>query len=45
MIEKVELRLKSEFDGLELGVSLRVPERPWGILQLVHGMADRKSVV
>lgn len=43
MIEKVELRLKSEFDGLELGVSLRVPERPWGILQLVHGMAEHRE--
>lgn len=40
---KEEFSIKSNFDGLELGVSLRVPEHPQGILQLVHGMAEHRE--
>ncbi len=43
MIEKSEFTLKSDFDGLELGASLRVPKQPRGILQLVHGMAEHRE--
>lgn len=35
--------LKSKFDGVELGVSLRAPANPVGILQLVHGMAEHRE--
>lgn len=42
-MKKEELTLVSDFDGLELGVSLRIPERPRGILQLVHGMAEHRE--
>lgn len=41
---KVEgFTVKSQHDGLELGVSLRIPEQPVGILQLVHGMAEHRE--
>lgn len=42
-MRKEEFKLKSDFDGLELGASLRVPEHPQGILQLVHGMAEHRE--
>lgn len=42
-MEKEEFTIKSNHDGLELGVSLRIPERPRGILQLVHGMAEHRE--
>lgn len=38
-----EFTIKSQHDGLELGVSLRIPEHPVGILQLVHGMAEHRE--
>lgn len=43
MIKTEEFTLKSQHDGLELGVSLRIPEHPVGILQLVHGMAEHRE--
>ena len=50
-----EFTLKSNHDGLELGVSLRIPQNaqqnpsseavmPKGIVQLVHGMAEHRSL-
>lgn len=42
-IQKSEFAITSKFDGLELGVSLRVPDQPRGILQLVHGMAEHRE--
>lgn len=42
-MEKQELTLTSNFDGLTLGVSIRIPEHPRGILQLVHGMAEHRE--
>lgn len=42
-MKKKEFTLKSDFDGLELGVSMRIPEKPTGILQLVHGMAEHRE--
>lgn len=38
-----EFTLKSQHDDLDLGVSLRIPEHPVGILQLVHGMAEHRE--
>ena len=38
-----EFTIRSQHDGLELGVSLRIPEHPIGILQLVHGMAEHRE--
>ncbi len=43
MIKKLETTLESQHDGLNLSLSLRVPEHPKGILQLVHGMAEHKE--
>ncbi len=43
MIKSEEFTLKSEHDALELGVSLRIPEHPIGIIQLVHGMAEHRE--
>lgn len=42
-ITREELTLKSAHDGLELGVSIRFPDHPRGILQLVHGMAEHRE--
>lgn len=42
-MKKEEFTIKSNFDGLTLGVSLRIPEKPTGILQLVHGMAEHRE--
>lgn len=42
-MKKEEFTLKSKHDDLELGVSLRIPEQPTGILQLVHGMAEHRE--
>lgn len=42
MIEKQEFTLKSQHDGLELGVTVVRPEAPKGILQIVHGMAEHR---
>ncbi len=41
--QREELTLKSNYDGLNLGVSLRVPNTPKGIIQLVHGMAEHRE--
>lgn len=38
-----DITLKSRHDDLELGVSLRIPEKPVGIVQIVHGMAEHKE--
>ncbi len=38
-----ELTIRSDYDQLELGVSIRLPENPVGILQLVHGMAEHRE--
>lgn len=43
MIQREETTIISQHDGLELGVSLRIPEHPVGILQLVHGMAEHRE--
>ncbi|MCI8589861.1 MAG: alpha/beta hydrolase [Clostridiales bacterium] len=43
MIQKEEIKIQSEQDGLWLGVSIRIPEQPIGILQLVHGMAEHRE--
>lgn len=42
-MQREELKTKSNYDGLELGVSIRIPEHPTGILQLVHGMAEHRE--
>ena len=38
-----EIVIKSQHDDLELGVNLRIPENPVGIVQIVHGMAEHKE--
>ncbi len=38
-----EFKITSQQDNLELGVSLRIPERPRGILQIVHGMSEHRE--
>lgn len=43
MIQSSEFTLQSQHDRLDLGVSLRFPEHPIGILQLVHGMAEHRE--
>lgn len=43
MIKTEELTIKSQHDNLELGVSLRIPDHPKGILQIVHGMAEHRE--
>lgn len=43
MIKREETTIISKHDGLELGVSLRIPEHPIGILQIVHGMAEHRE--
>lgn len=43
VMAKEEFVLKSEFDGIELGASLRAPASPVGVLQLVHGMAEHRE--
>ncbi len=42
-MKREEITIKSDYDQLELGVSLRIPEQPVGILQLVHGMAEHRE--
>lgn len=42
-MKQEEFTLKSNHDGLELGASLRIPEHPRGILQIVHGMAEHRD--
>ena len=43
-MQREEFTLKSQHDGLNLGVSLRIPAgEPRGILQLVHGMAEHRE--
>ncbi len=43
MIQKLETTLKSQHDGLVLGVTVFVPAgQPRGILQIVHGMAEHR---
>lgn len=43
MIKQLETTLNSKHDDLPLSLSLRIPEHPRGILQLVHGMAEHKE--
>ena len=44
MIKTEKLKIKSDFDGLELGVILTAPQtEPTGILQLNHGMCEHKE--
>lgn len=42
-MKREKLTLKSNSDQLELGVSIRIPEKPQRILQLVHGMAEHRE--
>ncbi len=42
-MERIETTLKSDHDGLALGLSIFIPEHPRGILQLVHGMAEHRE--
>lgn len=35
--------IESQHDGLKLSLSLIIPERPIGIVQLVHGMAEHRE--
>lgn len=42
-MKREELTIKSNYDGLKLGVSIRTPEKPIGIIQLVHGMAEHRE--
>lgn len=42
-MQKLETTLESRHDGLRLSLSLRIPDHPKGILQLVHGMAEHKE--
>lgn len=42
-MQKEELLLKSTYDNIPLGVSIRIPEHPIGILQFVHGMAEHRN--
>lgn len=41
--KKEELTIKSNYDGLELGLSIRTPDKPTGVIQLVHGMAEHRE--
>lgn len=41
--QKEEFTLKSNYDGLDLGVSLRISADSKGIIQLVHGMAEHRE--
>lgn len=38
-----EFTITSNYDGLILGVSMKVPKNPKGIIQLVHGMAEHRK--
>ncbi len=42
-MKREEITIRSNRDGLDLGVSIRIPEHPTGILQLVHGMAEHRE--
>lgn len=42
-MKREEITIRSDRDGLDLGVSIRIPEHPTGILQLVHGMAEHRE--
>ncbi len=42
-MKREEITIRSNCDGLDLGVSIRIPEHPTGILQLVHGMAEHRE--
>ena len=37
------LKIKSDFDGLQLDVLLEIPEKVKGIVQIAHGMAEYKE--
>lgn len=44
MVQKLETKIKSNADGLELGVTIMVSDQaPRGILQVVHGMAEHRK--
>lgn len=38
-----EFKIRSSYDGLELGVSLCAPRDPQGIIQLSHGMCEHRT--
>ena len=42
-MQREEFKITSQQDNLELGVSLRIPERPRGIMQIVHGMSEHRE--
>lgn len=42
-MKREEITIRSNRDGLDLGVSIRIPKHPTGILQLVHGMAEHRE--
>lgn len=42
-MKKEELTIKSDYDGLELGVSICTPDKPSGMIQIVHGMAEHRE--
>jgi len=42
-MKREEFSIRSNQDNLELGVSLRIPEHPKGILQIVHGMSEHRE--
>lgn len=42
-MEKQEIVLSSAYDELPLGVSVRIPENPIGIIQFVHGMSEHRK--
>ena len=42
-MKKEELSINSIYDDLPLGISIRIPENPVGIIQFVHGMAEHRE--
>lgn len=42
-MRKEELFLQSVYDDLPLGLSIRIPEHPTGVIQFVHGMAEHRK--
>ena len=43
-MKKEELSLKSVYDNLPLGITVRTPDQsPTGIIQFVHGMSEHRG--
>lgn len=42
-MKKEEFTITSTYDGLELALSIRTPDKPAGVIQLVHGMAEHRE--